>query len=235
MENLLKEILTQTTADPTFTPLEVKLGTETLYTHSQIFDQFAYNYSSYTLVVSSVYQPTIAFFVNLWHSYVDETAAQLQRQLEAMAAEYDPISNYDLTERSADARSQGKQTDTMTPSGGTQTVNDLKKSGLGSTYPGADSDQSTVTVTPLAGTKTETERTFTHDQTATVGSDTLSGNDVNEHILRRFGNVGVTQNAQMITNEIELRKISLLRNYVHSFVCRYCFAIGGESHDCFDL
>ena len=229
MEHLLKEILTQTTADPTFNPLVVEYSGQTLFTHQQIFDQFAYNYSSYTVIVSSVYQPTVAFFVNLWQAYVNETAAQLSRELAAMAAEYDPVSNYDMTERSIDGRKQGKQTDTTTPTGGTHTVTQLKRAGLNSTGDGANADKTETDVTPLQGSKTETERTYTNDQTATIDNETVSGNDVNEHLLRRSGNIGVTTASQMITDDVRMRQtISLLRDYVHAFVVRYCFSVGGD-------
>lgn len=231
LEEILTDILNQHTQDPSFVPLAVDLDGVVLFKHEDIFNQFAYNYSSYSGVVSSIYRPTTAFFCNLWAAYVKETAGQLARQLEAMAAEYDPISNYDLTEKYADSKKEGKKTDTTTPTGGTHTETTVKRFGIESTT-GENSDKTITESTPMQGTKSELEKTFVNDQTATIDSTTLTGNEVNEHFIRRFGNVGVTQNSQMITAEVEMRKISLLRDYVREFVCRYCFSVGGTKYDC---
>lgn len=216
------------TDDNTFTPFEVKYNGQTLFTNHDVFDIFAYTYSSYKCIVSTVYQATTAFFLNLWTAYTNETTPQLYRQLQAMSAEYNPINNYDMTERAADARKIGKTTDTVTPSGGTETETENKVFGLNSGATGEDSDTHKTTVKPLQGTKTETEHTATNDQTATVDNDTVTGNDVTEHILTRSGNIGVTTSAQMVTQEYELRKISILKDYVRMFAARYLFSIGGD-------
>lgn len=221
--------MTEILSNPELHVLAVSYNSETLYTHQQIFDQFAYNYSSYSVTVSEIYRPSTAFFVNLWSAYVDETAAQLYRQLQAMQAEYDPISNYDLHERALDGRKIDKETETSTPTGGTQTVTDSKLAGLNSTGEGAQKDHDTVTVTPLEGSKTETERQPANTMQATLGSDTLSGHEITEHILQRSGNIGTVTAGKMVTEEYELRKISVLRSYVKEFVNRYCYTIGGEN------
>lgn len=221
------------TEHPDLQPLEVRYQSELLFTHKQIFDQFAYNYSTYNCIVSAIYQPSTAYFVNLWTSYTDETAAQLKRQLEAMAAVYDPISNYDLRERALDGKKLDSETETTTPTGGTQTVSDLKTSGLNSTGDGAPKDHNTVTVTPLEGSHSETTREPANTQTGTLGSDTLTGHQITEHILQRSGNIGTVTAGKMVTEEYELRKISILRAYVKEFVDRYLYVLGGDSdYDC---
>lgn len=227
LKTILTEILERHTEDPTFTPLSVDYDGSTLYTHDEIFNQFAYNYSSYQVTVSEVYRDTLAFFTALWIAYTEETAAQLQRSLEAMAALYDPVSNYDLTEHAADGRKLDKETETNTPTGGTQTVTDTKLAGMNSSGEGAQRDHDTVTVTPLEGSKTETERQPANTMTGSFEDHTLTGHEISEHYLKRSGNIGVTTNAQMVTGEIELRKISLLRMYVKDFINRYCYVIGG--------
>lgn len=228
LKEVLKQILTDHTADPTFNPLEVVYEGDTLFEHSQIFDQFAFNYSAYSVTVSEIYQPTVAFFVNLWTAYVNETAAQLQRQLEAMAAEYDPISNYDLTEHAADGEKLDKETETSTPTGGTQTVSNAKLAGLNSVGEGAQRDNDVTTVTPLAGSKTELERQPANTLTGSFEDQTLTGHRITEHFLKRSGNIGVTSNVQLVTGEIELRKMSILRMYVKEFIDRYCFVVWGD-------
>ena len=59
--------------------------------------------------------------------------------------------------------------------------------------------------------------------------DTLTGyHEANEHYLKRSGNIGVTTSAQMITGEVELRKIDLLKDYIREFFNRYGYAVGGD-------
>lgn len=227
LRTVLTEILERHTEDPTFTPLAVEYDGSTLFSHDDIFDQFAYNYSSYKVTVSEIYRETLAFFAALWTSYTRETGGQLARQLEAMAAKYDPVSNYDLTEHAADGRKIDKETETNTPTGGTQTVTDTKLAGMNSTGEGAQRDHDTVTVTPLAGSKTETERQPANTLSGSFDGQTLTGHEISEHYLKRSGNIGVTTNAQMVTGEIELRKMSILRMYVKEFIDRYCYTIGG--------
>lgn len=224
LETILREIL----ANSELHVLAVTDSGQTLYTHEQIFNELTYNYSSYFVTVSSVYRPSTAFFVNLWLAYTDQTAANLARALAAMDAQYNPINNYDMVEKSADARKLSKETDTTTPTGGTETTSEAYVFGLNSGATGADSDRSTTTSRPLQGTKSETVTQYDNDKTGTVDGQTLTGHDVNEHILTRSGNIGVTTSAQMITQEIALRKNNLMRDYVREFVNRYCYSVGGE-------
>ena len=226
LKDVLTQILSDHTADPTFNPLEVSYNSTQLYTHQAVFDPFAYMYSSWFVCVSEIYQPTTAFFVNLWSSYVSETAAQLQRQLAAMNAEYDPLLNYDVTERAADAKKYGDDTSTVTPEGGTHTVQDVKVSGLDSSGFGSDSNHIETDVTPLQGTETETKRVRTGDQTAELDDLTLTGHETAEHALRKYGNIGVQTNAQILQIEVETRKIDLLKSYVKEFIDRYCYYVG---------
>ena len=226
LKEVLQQILTDHTADPTFNPLEVDYSGEKLYDHQDIFDQLAYNYSSWFVCVSEIYQPTTAFFVNLWASYVRETASQLKRQIDAMSAAYDPLLNYDVTEKAADAKKFGDDTNTTTPKGGSHTVQDVKVSGLDSSGFGSDSNHIETDVTPLQGTETETKRVRTGDQTAALDDLTLTGHETAEHALRKYGNIGVQTNAQILQIEIETRRISLLKSYVQEFVNRYCYFVG---------
>lgn len=60
-------------------------------------------------------------------------------------------------------------------------------------------------------------------QTVRMGSDFTNGTI---HELTRAGNIGVTTNAQMIQGEIEMRKISLLNEFVQGFIRKYCCYLG---------
>lgn len=52
--------------------------------------------------------------------------------------------------------------------------------------------------------------------------------DGTEHIFSRFGNIGVATAADMLMKEYELRKINLLKDFVHGFILEYCTYIGSD-------
>ena len=142
-----------------------------------------------------------------------------------MKAEYDPISNYDMTEQAADGRKLSKRTDTTTPTGGTESK--VYRYGLGSDADG--SLYSKEESLPKAGAKTELTESYDNNQSMTFDGSTLTGyHDAAEHYLKRSGNIGVTTSAQMIEGELQLRMHDLLREYIKEFIDRYCFCVGGD-------
>lgn len=194
-----------------------------------VMAEIDFNYGSWLITVGPGQTANVGHFIALWTHYKNTTGAQLARLYEAITADYDPISNYDLTEQAADGRKLDKSKDTTTPYGGTQTTTKTYRAGLNSTGDGADADFVDQNSTPLTGAKTETEAQ--HDNTLSMSIDgtTHTGyHDATEHFLRRYGNVGVTTNAQMITGEIELRKYNLLQQYVRTFFDTYAFCVGGD-------
>ena len=50
--------------------------------------------------------------------------------------------------------------------------------------------------------------------------------DGSQHIFSRFGNIGVATAADMLMKEFELRKINLLKDFVHGFILEYCTYVG---------
>jgi len=62
----------------------------------------------------------------------------------------------------------------------------------------------------------------------TKTSATLGNNftEANLHTATMCGNIGVTTNAQMITGELEMRRINLLNDYVMGFIRKYCSFLG---------
>lgn len=192
---------------------------------------------------------TVNDFTDTWRSYIKVRLHDIRRMYDALHAGYDPISNYDMVERSADARSYGKETDTVTPSGSTTETSTTTGSET-TTYKrqGADStgfedyDQTTVnspvsdprttsTTTSYNLAKSETTREHTHDKSATVDGTTLTGADVNDHILTRKGNIGVTTAQQMIDSELKLRQFQLLANIISGFIKEACFLSWGVGDD----
>ena len=206
------------------TLLQLPSSGTTVYAAMQVINEMEH-FSSWEITVPIGNSGGVAYFAALWTDYRNNTQDQLMRAVEAMKAEYDPISNYDMLEQSADGRRYSKETDTMTLEGGTEST----------TYAyGMDTDADgnpaqRVRTKPLEDTSTETTKEFENDQSMDFDGDTLTGyHEANEHYLKRSGNIGVTTSAQMITGEVELRKIDLLKDYIREFFSRYGYAVGGD-------
>ena len=218
----------------------------TMFASSDVYIAF-YRYVTFTYACRM--DQSINDFKDTWSSYLTTRKHDIRMMYDALHASYDPISNYDMIERSADARSYGKETDTVTPSGsttesstttGTETTT-YKRQGADSTSY-ADYDQTTVsssaadprttaTTTTYNQAKSETTKEHTHDKSATVDNVTLTGADVNDHILTRKGNIGVTTTQQMIDSELKLRQFQLLANIISGFIKEACFLNWGRGDD----
>ena len=199
------------------TLLQLPSSGTTVYTAMQVINEMEH-FSSWDITVPIGNSGGVAYFAALWTDYRNSTQDQLMRAVEAMQAEYDPISNYDMLEQSADGRRFSKETDTTTPEGGY---------GVDSDADGNPAQR--VQTKPLEDTSTETTKEYDNDQSMDFDGDTLSGyHEANEHYLKRSGNIGVTTSAQMITGEVELRKIDLLKDYIREFFNRYGYAVGGD-------
>lgn len=185
-------------------------------------------------------------FRDCWNSYLRTRAHDIDMMWSALHSSYDPISNYDMHEQSADGKSAGKQSVTVTPQGKTTvtaTVTGSETVTLG--RQGADSsdyepyDQTTTTsdsgnprktttdTTYQTGTKSTTDTEFTNDQSATADGQTVTGNEVNAHVLTRKGNIGVTTSQQMIESELQLRRFQLLSDIVRQFATEYLTLVWG--------
>lgn len=212
--------------------LEVTFNGETIFNSNSVFHEMC-KYTDYKIGVSEIFTASTAYFISLWAEYRENTKAQLYRAWKAMQAEYDPISNYDMREQSSDGRKAGKETETNTPHGGSQTT--VNRYGIDSGADGEPFDKTTLQ--PLAGTYTETEKEKTHDKTITDNDgQSVSGYaDTNDHYMTRSGNIGVTTSQQMLNEEIKVRQTDLLKNYVSEFIARYCYFVGGVPHDYYSL
>lgn len=198
---------------------------DTVYTALQTLSEMDH-YSSWEVTVPVNTAATVAYYVALWVQYRMNTQDQLLRAVDAVTVNYDPISNYDMTESAADGRKYSKETDTTTPTGGTETKS--FSYGINSGTDGAEDGRTRTE--PLAGTKTETTRDYANDESMNFDGSTLTGyHDAAEHYLQRHGNIGVTSNVQLVTGEVEMRlKTDLLRDYVKEFFARYGFCVGGD-------
>ena len=230
----MSEILTELRAlDPTVSEPLLKLpstGT-TIYTALDVLNELD-RYSSWSITVSEGSSPTMAFWSTTWVHFRNAMQDQLIRAYEAMTAEYDPISNYDMREQSASGHKIDKNKTTDTPTGGTETTSKTYEAGLNSTGDGEQKDKIWSETVPKPGAKTESETTYTNNQDLTDpdGSSHTGYHDTEEHWLRRSGNIGVTTSAQMILGELDVRRIDLLQDFIRDYMNRYGYCVGGDDY-----
>lgn len=204
--------------------MKLTVSPDDMYTGIQVLNELEL-YSSYLMVVPVGVTADAAYFAGRWTEYRKNTIGQLHRAWTAMQAEYDPISNYDMIEQSADGRKLSKKTDTTKPTGGTEST--TYRYGLGSDADG--SKYMKEETLPKSGAKTELTEEYMNDKSMSFDGSTLTGyHDAAEHYLKRSGNIGVTTSAQMIEGELQVRARDLLKEYIKKFIDRYCFCVGGD-------
>lgn len=226
VKNILNSIIAATGTND----LEIVVGGATLYTHDQVLHMLE-SWYDYIFVYpelsppSTIYNPVL-YFIARWKDFVSQNGAGLKNEYDIFnTSGYDPISNYDVTEGSADGKKLDKKKETTTPTGEATTQTDLSKTGINSGTPSL-TDRNTTTVS-YNQAKTETETTHDNTQSMTYDGSTKTGyNETNEHYMFRRGNIGVTTTQQMAESEIQLRKHDLLYEFCTRFINRYCFYAG---------
>lgn len=227
------------------TDYKVTLSDGSVYTlmlSHDLYCELSMRWGCYYFYPPAFLSTNIEWLRDTFLSWLVRSNNNIARQIEALAAAYDPISNYDLTEQAADGTKVSKTTTTATPSGtmsvssahtGTDTTSD-DIYGFDSAA-GVHADKSelahgeTITdTTSFNAYKTETETESAHDRSITTpDGSTLSGLDTgSEHYLRRFGNIGVTTSAQMITGELELRVHDIAIEWLQRFADQYLIYVG---------
>ncbi len=167
------------------------------------------------------------YFVKQWQKYVAQNGAGLLNEYQIFnQSDYDPISNYDMTEESADGKRLDSGKSTTTPSGTSTNTNQTYRTGINSSGDGVPTDKNVNTLT-YTGAQTETEVQPDNTQSMVFDGGTKTGyHEANEHFLKRSGNIGVTTTQQMAEAEIQLRKHDLLHEFVSRFIARYCYYAG---------
>ena len=238
METILEQWLA-TTPQPVNLDITRADGTVVYYSDSVYKELWRY-WSFYFLAPRS--RTTALWCLECWTDFVTVYGPDLIRAYDALYADYDPISNYDMTEVATDGRELDDKTDTVTPSGKTKVqsktngelINEqvTNVAGFNSTDPGVLSDVVTSTTKPGTGGYDITTTTSYEDSanTATVHSNDnsltrtdmpASGyNEITDHKLHRYGNAGVTSSQSMIMQELEIRNHEILAEFVRRFISR---------------
>lgn len=192
-------------------------------------------------------------FNALYQAYITTSWQNVRKSLKSMSLEYNPINNYDMTESGYNTVDHGGNTSTKTPVGDshnteTRTINAKTNTkqysttydnqnprlvGYSETSIGGynNPSSSTETVTTELGERysiTETHETVSKEH----DGQTLTGDEISIHSLKRSGNIGVTTTQQMLTSEYEMRKIDIVSSFIYTFIDMYAFYV---SHGTIDI
>ena len=128
-----------------------------------------------------------------------------------------------MVEQGATGTKQDKHR--TTPHGKITNTSSAYQTGINSTGDGALTGK-TVTDTEYTNADSETE----YDNTMTIkNNDDVAESGYHkgeQHYLKRSGNIGVTTSAQMIEQELKLRVVDLIADFVKRFFDSYCYFVG---------
>ena len=191
---------------------------------SDIDAYIIYNYGYETVRSKNPLDTFLAYLESWWRLRVSD----FNKVWNVYLDNYDPLSNYDMTEKEGSAKKRADIENAQVNTGGlSNTVGQRTNTSYTSTntdlnVSDAKFDSKTVGDSYTDGT-TDT-RTFTttnkyksQDKSVTVGEDTLTGSETDERVLTRKGNIGVTTSQQMAESEIELRKNSFIKYFGECF------------------
>lgn len=162
-----------------------------------------------------------AAFFRRYNEFCALYQSNYEKMLTALNAQYNPVENYNREEQTSTGNTYGDKTTTPT----------------GITSSNYKHDQNTVTYNtasyddvPKAASSTDnpdttgyTEQRFTdHEGNNPYSITETKGDDGQIVISSIHGNIGVTTNQQMITEELNLRRYNILLRFVSDFVRTYC-------------
>lgn len=197
-----------------------------LMSGTHLYNYLMRHYYGYIFYYVGLWQATDSFLM-AWHDFFRRHQNNINRQYTALTAEYNPISNYDMTEHEETEREDGGTVTTGTLGTKTQggTVGDAGENTTTSKVygynsgAGADADK----VEGTNGNTRTYDITNEDDTTVTETIDTTAGTTRD---LTRSGNIGVTTSAQMVSGELELRVHDIAVNFIKIFAVENLHAIG---------
>lgn len=206
----------------------IKLGYMSDYHFLQDFEQIAnesyrdylkyvdtYLLSNYANILINVDQ-----YATFRTDFIPAHDAEFTRIAKAINAKYDPINNYDMTEKSTDTTNpetmqestsiKGDKINTRELQGDTTTITTNEESVIESNNLKV-SDKQTATTTPNDYKETSKETYNNYNKTVTT-SPTKEG--ITTHELTRSGNIGVTTTQQMIDSTFDLERRNKIVHYI---------------------
>lgn len=221
--------------DPEDTILQIVVDDELIAEHHEILNlwlmhsSWIYTQSDLQHFEMLIDEETVeirgGYIIAEWQTFVARNGENLKRMLDALFADYDPISNYDMKESGSDGETE--DVTHQTPKGKTHTDITPYATGINSTGNGAQQGKQ-MTETYFSD-QAEAETSHDHNKSIpdNAGSSVSGFWKTRQHFFQRHGNIGVTTSAQMITQELELRVVEVVRDFVQRFFDQYCYYVGG--------
>lgn len=165
-------------------------------------------------------------FKSVFDAWKTCVGTDYKRAFDALAQSYDPLENYDRKEEGSetDERHKGSKT-----SFGEETIITPRVKTKNTTYKVAFDSSSEVETdalesVPVEGTdKTERDAAKNFAQNEDI-SATVFDKDVHLFTNRRtHGNIGVTSNVDLLTQELELRLKNHVADAIDAFITMYCY------------
>lgn len=158
----------------------------------------------------------------------------IQKWVDALAIEYDPLYNYDRHESYTDVSSG--ESSGKTNSTGTNSTSGSSTSSSGDT--GTDTTENTVSAYDSNTYQAHDKDTVTYGKT-TSGSTTTSGTVNNTdsittsgedsrtttHTARLYGNIGVTTTQEMLRSELEIARFNLIDQITDLFLTEFVIPV----------
>jgi len=163
------------------------------------------------------------FIFSEWANFIARNGVNLKRMIDALYSEYNPIENYNMREQGATGTKQDAHR--TTPHGAITVETTPFVTGINSTNDGAKTG---ITTTTTSYDDADSETTYDNTMSIKDNDDIAeSGYHKGEqHYLKRSGNIGVTTSAQMIEQELKLRIVDLIADFVKRFFDSYCYYVG---------
>lgn len=163
------------------------------------------------------------FIFSEWQNFIARNGENMKRMIDALYSEYNPIENYNMREQGADGTKQDSHR--TTPHGEIQVETTPFQTGINSVGDGA---QTGKTTTKTSYTQADSETSYDNTMSIKNNDDLIeTGFHIGEqHYLKRSGNIGVTTSAQMIEQELKLRVVDLITDFVKRFFDSYCYFVG---------
>lgn len=154
------------------------------------------------------------YYENIVATILSSEEYRLKTYIESVSQEYNPISNYDMTETEIIGRTQSSKNDSdVTVDYGDQTINNTEWA-----YDGGGGQQTTTTKN-------------THKPDITTTGGTASGKEDVERTLTRTGNIGVTTAAQMLQEQRSLANFNVAWEIARLVACRITLLIWEDDDD----
>lgn len=182
-----------------------------------------YEYDN-ALVKGEVKTPVLTSdYMEFLHSWLYTRLDDFNRMYDVMAATYNPLDNYSMTEQTAEAMNRGEaQSETeadVKPRVLTEysTTNESQSAGRMTGYTTNGILGTAPAPDPSGKEKTTTKNKYNETKTASTTDLTATGNEVRTTEHKRAGNIGTVTSQDMAAAELDLRQRGFVTEFIKAF------------------